>query len=458
MTTWWCEHAWVDLPHTGAASGASAAPTPRCRITAGADGRITAVETDVDARPGDHVLHGVVVPGFANAHSHAFHRALRGRTHGEGGTFWAWRQHMYALADLLTPDSYRELATAAFAEMALAGITCVGEFHYLHHGVGGARYLDPNAMGEALRDAAHAAGVRMTLLDACYLRGGIDVALEGVQRRYDDGDAYGWADRVSMMTDDDHVRIGAAIHSVRAVPADQLAVVAQAALGDDGTARPVHVHLSEQPVENEVCLRAYGLTPTQLLAEHGVLGPHVSAVHATHLCADDVALLGGSGTTVCMCPTTERDLADGVGPARDVADAGSPITLGTDQHAVVDMFAEAQGLEMHERLQSGHRGRFSVPEVLQALAPAGHRSLGWPEAGALRVGCLADLVSVRLDSIRTAGALPAQVLLVASATDIDTVVVGGRVVVDAGRHVLEHDGPPLALRMAGAVAAAWSTT
>ena len=162
------------------------------------DGRIIAVASDVDPGPGDVRLPGMVLPGFANTHSHAFHRALRGRTELAGGTFWTWRDRMYALADRLDPDRYRALATAVYAEMALAGVTCVGEFHYLHHGAGGARYGDPNAMGEALRDAAHAAGLRLTLLDTCYLRGGIDVPLQGVQRRFDDGDVESWAERVSM--------------------------------------------------------------------------------------------------------------------------------------------------------------------------------------------------------------------------------------------------------------------
>ena len=261
MTSWWCEHAWLD-----------GGPAERVRIVAGPDSRIVAVATGTDPDPADERLPGLVLPGFANTHSHAFHRALRGRTQGEHGTFWTWRDRMYALADRLDPDSYRTLATAVYAEMALAGMTTVGEFHYLHHGPGGARYDDPNAMGEAVRDAARAAGIRITLLDTCYLRGGIDVPLEGVQRRFDDGDAETWAHRVSMLGDDDGFRVAAAVHSVRAVPADQLDVVVEAAVGDDDQPRPLHVHLSEQPAENQACRDAYGVTPTRLLHDHGVLG------------------------------------------------------------------------------------------------------------------------------------------------------------------------------------------
>jgi formiminoglutamate deiminase len=443
--SWWCEHAWLP-------SG----PASRVRIEA-EKGLITAVQLNADRAPDDTQLRGMVMPGFANTHSHAFHRALRGRTQLDGGTFWTWRDRMYALADRLDPDTYCELATAVYAEMVLSGITSVGEFHYLHHGPGGARYGDPNAMGEALRTAAHEAGLRLTLLDTCYLQGGIDVPLEGVQRRFDDGDAESWADRVSMMCDDETFRVAAAVHSVRAVPAGELDVVVEAAIGEDGMPRPVHVHLSEQPAENAACLAAYGCTPTQLLAEHGVLGSATTAVHATHVTAEDIAMLGESRTTVCVCPTTERDLADGIGPARALADAGAAIALGTDQHVMVDMLAESRGLEMHERLRSGQRGRFSLAELVDALAPAGHAALGWPDGGRLETGGLCDLVVVRLDTLRTAGSLAAQIPLVAAGGDVDTVVIGGRTIVQGGRHLLlENAGQDaVAARLVEAVARAW---
>ena len=445
-TAWWCEHAWLPK---GSASGV--------RVVAGPDGMIADVETGVDPEPDDVRLAGLVMPGFAYTHSHAFHRALRGRTHGDGGTFWTWRDRMYVLADRLDPDTYRELATAVYAEMALAGITCVGEFHYLHHGAGGARYADPNAMGLALRDAAHAAGIRLTLLDTLYLRGGIDVPLEGVQRRFDDGDAENWANRVSVLSDDPAFRVAAAVHSVRAVPADELDLVVEAALGEDGVARPVHVHLSEQPAENAACQAAYGCSPAQLLSDHGVLGPSTTAVHATHVSAADIALLGSSHTTVCVCPTTERDLADGIGPARAMADAGAPLALGSDQHVLIDMLAEGRGLEMHERLVSGQRGRFSVAEIVDAVSPTGHAALGWPESGRIEVGSTCDLVSLDLHSLRTAGSLPAQAPLIAAAGDVDTVIVAGRTIVSGGRHLLLEKGrsPRVAERMARAVAGAW---
>jgi len=393
------------------------------------EGRFAAVHPDT--APGDaRRLPGVVLPGFANAHSHAFHRALRGRTHGGGGTFWTWREAMYAVAARLDPDSYRALATAAYAEMALAGVTAVAEFHYVHHGPGGVPYAEPHAMRVALRAAAADAGIRLTLLDTCYLAGGFDTPLEGPQLRFGDRDVHAWAERAAGAD-------GVAVHSVRAVPRDALAVVVKAAEG-----RPLHVHLSEQPAENAACLARHGLTPTGLLAAEGVLGQATTAVHATHLTDADIALLGGTGTGVCLCPTTERDLADGIGPARALHDAGAPLSLGSDQHAVVDPIEEARALEMHERLATGERGRFRPAELLAALT--NHAPLGRPDAGTLAVGAPADLVAVRLDSVRTAGADPAQVLYAATAADVDTVLVDGRPVVEGGAHRLGDIGALLA--------------
>jgi formiminoglutamate deiminase len=423
MTDYYADDVWLP---DGLAS--------RVRLSV-ADGRFSAIEAGVDPQVGDARLPGVVLPGFANAHSHAFHRALRGRTHDSGGTFWTWREQMYAIAATLTPDSYFELARAVFAEMALSGVTCVGEFHYVHHQPDGSPYDDPNAMGEAVIVAARAAGIRITLLDTCYLAGGLTLQgpspLGPEQIRFSDGDATSWAERVAKLADRDGVRIGAAIHSVRAVPRDQLPIMVTAAAG-----KPLHLHLSEQPAENEQCLAAYGVTPTELLAEVGALGSLTSAVHATHLTDNDIRLLGATHTTSCFCPTTERDLADGIGPARALHDAGSPLSLGSDQHAVIDLIEETRALEMHERLASRQRGRFTLPQLVAAVTANGHRSLGWDDSGQIEVGARADLVAIRRDSVRTAGSLPGQIMLSATASDIDTVLADGTVVVRAGQHTL----------------------
>ncbi len=414
--------------------------------------RITAVTPEAGEQPQDRVtrLAGLTMPGLANAHSHAFHRALRGITQAGRGTFWTWRERMYEVASRLDPDSYLELATAVYAEMALAGISCVGEFHYLHHGPDGTRYADPNQMGRALVEAARRAGIRITLLDTCYLSGGLAAdgsqePLQGTQLRFGDADATAWAARAAELWSGPGMpgpdaRPGAAIHSVRAVPPGQMPPVVAWAR-ERGA--PLHVHLSEQVAENRACLAAHGRTPAQVLEDAGALGPRATAVHATHLSASDVRLLGESRSHVCFCPTTEADLADGIGPAGALTAAGSPLTIGSDSHAVIDLLEEARRVELDERLASGQRGHFSAAELATAATATGHASLGWPEAGDIAPGGLADLVTVALDSPRTAGAGTAtaleSVVFGATAADVRHVVIGGRDVVADSRHLLVPD-------------------
>lgn len=395
------------------------------------DGRFSMVTVGIEAPPGVTRLPGLTLPGLANTHSHAFHRALRGRTPTQIGTFWSWRDRMYTVAERLDPDRYLALARATYAEMALAGITCVGEFHYLHHNADGTPYADPNVMGAALVEAAAQAGIRITLLDTLYLTSTVDgQPLAGVQRRFGDRDVDAWSDRHDRLRAAPHARIGAALHSVRAVPLHSLSTFAYRNRGG-----PLHFHLSEQRAENEACLATYGRTPTRLFADTGVLTPTATAVHATHLTGTDLALLGGAGTGACLCPTTERDLADGIGPARALADAGSPISVGSDSHAVIDLFEEARAVELDERLRTEQRGHFTPAELTHAATAAGHAALGWTDAGTLAVGARADLVTVRLDSVRTAAVPPGGAFFAATAADVTDVLVDGRVVVRAGRHV-----------------------
>ncbi|MFE5024690.1 formimidoylglutamate deiminase [Streptomyces sp. NPDC056656] len=437
QVTYWLEHAWLD-PEV----------EPGVVVEVSQDGRIADVRTGVDTPPpGATVLRGLTVPGLANAHSHAFHRALRSTVQVGSGTFWTWREVMYSVADRLTPDTYHALARAVYAEMALAGITTVGEFHYLHHAPGGTPYDDPNAMGEALIAAAAEAGIRITLLDTAYVSSAIGDKHSGKepdrhQRRFSDGTTEAWAERATLLKDRDHARIGAAIHSVRAVPADQLGTVAEWA-GTRGA--PLHVHLSEQTAENEACLAAHDCTPTRLLADHGVLGPNTTGVHNTHLTDEDIALLGGSGTGTCMCPTTERDLADGIGPAVALQKEGSPLCLGSDSHAVIDLFEEARAMELNERLRTRTRGHWTAAALLRAATADGHAALGWTDAGRIERGALADFTTVALDSVRTAGPLPRlgaeTAVFAASAADVRHTVVGGRHIVRDGQHELVGDVP-----------------
>jgi len=423
---YWCELAFVD-----------GGVRPSVRVTV-ARGRFTSVEPAVEPKPTDHRLAGLTIPGLANAHSHAFHRALRSRVQRGGGTFWTWREVMYRAAERLDPDRYHALARATFAEMALAGVTCVGEFHYLHHGPDGTPYSNPNAMGEALISAAESVGIRLTLLDTVYLHGGLDDAGHrrpaGAQRRFSDGSAEAWLARVQMLDPTATARHGAAVHSVRAVDPDAMVTVVEWA---SSSGAPLHAHVSEQAAENEQCRAAHGVTPTELLHGAGALVSNFTAVHATHLTDRDIELLAES--TVCLCPTTERDLGDGIGPTTELAAAGARFALGSDSHAIIDLFEESRALELDERLRLTRRGAHSTESLLAAATVNGHRSLGWDDAGSIAVGARADLVTVSLDSPRTAGAgvdaaLEAMVFA-ASAGDVTDVVVDGRTVVTSGRHV-----------------------
>ncbi len=313
------------------------------------------------------------VPAFANCHSHAFHRALRGRTVG-GADFWGWRDGMYSVASALDPDLYHRLVKAVYAEMRLAGYASVGEFHYLH---------SPD-LAEAVVEAARAAGLRICLLSTLYERAGFgDEPLHPAQRRFVlplevwQGRV---ADLASRYRGDPRVVIGTAIHSVRAVAPAHLAAAA-GTLPD----APLHVHVSEQPAENRACLAATGRTPVQLLAEAGVWGSRTTAVHATHLTPADIATLGASGSSVCFCPTTEAELADGVGPSVALREAGARITLGSDSNTVIDPFAEARGLAMHERLASGRRDGWTDAQLWQAAGADGHASLGFQVEDALEL-------------------------------------------------------------------------
>ncbi len=403
------------------------------------DGVIAELLTGTPAQPGDTRL-GLIVPGFVNAHSHAFHRLLRGRTHGDGGDFWVWREQMYGAAQALTPESYGALAEHVFTEMRDAGYTAVGEFHYVHHQTSGAPYAG-HAMELALADAAVAAGIRLVLLDTCYLRGGVGQELSERQRRFGDGDVHAWLERWhalrgAIMADPGRralVTVGAAVHSVRAVAPADLAVVGRELPADV----PLHVHLSEQAAENEACLDAYGMTPTALLAEHGLLRPSLAAVHATHLTDHDIALLGQSRASIVMCPTTEADLGDGIGPAPELRAAGATLAIGSDQHAVIDPLEEIARLELDQRLRMRRRGIFTPAQLWHAGSAGGARALGLrsgvdaqglpaaPTEPGLRVGDPFDAVELDPDTARTRGADPLQLPLVARAGDVTATIVAG---------------------------------
>ena len=422
----WCESALVD------------GRPQRSVLIDVRDGRFATITADAQPRSATR-LNGFTMPGLANAHSHAFHRVLRSRTQADRGTFWTWRDLMYRAAERLEPDSYRRLARAVFAEMALAGVSCVGEFHYLHHQLDGSQYSNPNEMGLALIAAADDVGIRVTLLDTLYLHGGFgaDEYNEpvGTQQRFSDGTASRWADRVDRLASGDTHRLGAAIHSVRAVDPQSMVLVADWAVTHQA---PLHAHVSEQIAENEACAARHGLSPAEVLAASGVLTARFSAVHATHLSGYDIELLAAAASTVVMCPTTERDLGDGIGPTERFADAGIKMSLGSDSHAVIDLFEEARAVELDERLRSNERGAHAASDLLAMATINGHRSLGWNDAGAIAVGNRADLVTIGLDSVRTAGTTTKGAVETAvfagTAADVTDVHVDGRHIVAEGRH------------------------
>ena len=422
MTSWHAEWAWLGGEEAVAGVLLEAEGPVLTRVTA-----------EVGRPPAGAVrLAGLTMPGLFNGHSHVFHRALRARTQSGAGTFRSWRDRMYDLALRLDPDTLFRLARATFAEMLVSGITAVCEFHYLHH---------PDGMDDAVIAAAADAGIAMTFLDTCYLRAGFaGEPLAPAQERFSDGSAAGWRDRATAL-EARHAgaRFGVAVHSVRAVDPETIARLARWAAERQAE---LHVHVSEQRPENDACRLATGRTPTRLLADCGALGPRTTAVHATHVSSEDVSLLGGTGTRVCLCPTTERDLADGVGPAGALVEAGSPLVLGTDSQAVVDLFAEARATELDERLVRRRRGLLQ-PRALLAAA-VGHRSLAPGEP--------ADLVTVAVDTPRTAGFRPptaaGTAVFAATAADVREVVVAGRHVVQAGRHTTIDAGFELSCALA----------
>jgi formiminoglutamate deiminase len=316
--------------------------------------------------------------------------------------------------------------------MAQAGWTAVGEFHYVHHRPDGRPYAPPHAMELALARAAREVGIRLVLLDTCYLAADVDGRrLEPDQRRFGDGDAdrylARWHALREAIGDDPLVTVGAAIHSVRAVPLPAIERVVAGLPADV----PLHLHVAEQTRETAAFLALHGETPVAALDRLGVLAPRTTLVHGTHLSAEDVARVGASGATVAFCPTTEADLADGIGPARALADAGAPIALGSDGQTVIDPLLELRALEAGERLASGRRGRFSPGELLAAATSHGAASLGL-RPNTFAAGDPADFVELQLDSPRTSGADPERLVTVATASDVRTTVVAGRTVHGSG--------------------------
>ncbi|NOK00753.1 MULTISPECIES: formimidoylglutamate deiminase [unclassified Myxococcus] len=425
-------------------------------LAVSADGRILAPES-VPAGARTVALPGrALLPGLVNGHSHAFQRLIRGRTEyvasgREADDFWSWREAMYRAAESLSPEDLYVASRQAFVEMALAGITTVGEFHYVHHQADGTPYADRNTLAHAVIRAARDVGLRICLLRVGYARAGFGVAANPRQRRFIDPDVETFLGSVEALArevrSDAAVSVGLAPHSVRAVPREWLAALA----GSSVRRLPVHMHVAEQPKEIEACLAEHGRRPVELLADLGLLGPGFTAVHGVHLTDDEVSLLGRAEATVCACPSTERNLGDGIVPADALVKAGARISLGSDSQATVDLLDEARQLEGHLRLSRLRRAVLDpgggamdglAARLLDMATVDGARSLGLA-TGVLEAGAPADFFTVDLNHPSLVGALPASLLpaivLGAEKAAVRDVVVGGREVVREGRHALAEE-------------------
>ncbi|HVT96007.1 MAG TPA: formimidoylglutamate deiminase [Acidobacteriaceae bacterium] len=424
-------------------------------LLVGDDGRIigeamsdTTSDTVVNL-PGKALL-----PGFVNVHSHSFQRLIRGRAESRavaGKDFWSWRGMMYHAAAHLEPQQLYDVACMAFLEMTLAGTTTAGEFHYLHTAPNGRAYDDPNLLGKTVIAAAQSVGIRIVLLRCAYLRSGFQLPRDPGQTRFFETRQEFLANMDALLREvpasaSDNVRLGVAPHSIRAVPLDDLREIASWARAKD---LPIHMHMAEQVAENEACLREYGTTPVALAGKAGLLGPDWTAVHATHITDDEIAIVAEAGATIGACPTTERNLGDGILAADKVMQAGVPVALGSDSQAQIDPLEDARELDYHLRLTHQQRavldqiGGHSLAARLFSCATAnGARALGIP-AGTLAPGGFADFFTIDMRDISVAGhtrdhLLPLVVFGMNRAA-IRDVVVNGKLVIRDGRHPLQDE-------------------
>jgi formimidoylglutamate deiminase len=389
-----------------------------------------------------------LLPGFVNAHSHAFQRLIRGKSESRavsGRDFWSWRGTMYHAASKLDPQQVYDVARMAFLEMVLAGTTTVGEFHYLHNAPDGRPYDDPNLLSKQVIAAAQSVGIRIVLLRTAYLRSGFKLPPDPGQRRFfESSEAFleNMAALLKEASDDGaQVRFGVAPHSIRAVPLRDLQEIAEWTRANN---LPLHTHAAEQVAENAACLREYGVTPVELLAKERLLGPDFTVVHGVHVTSEEIAMLAAAATTVCSCPTTERNLGDGFVPADEMMAAGIRVALGSDSQAQIDPLEDARELEYHLRLQQQKRtildqvgGRALAARLFESATLHGAGSLQ-VSSGELRPGALADFFTVDLNDVSIAGSSAEDLLPIIvfslNRSAIQDVVVNGRFVLRDQRH------------------------
>ena len=391
-----------------------------------------------------------MLPGMINAHSHAFQRVLRGRTEhrtaNQQDSFWTWREMMYSAATRLTPEDIYDASRMAFLEMALSGITAVGEFHYLHHAPDGVPYDDPNLLAKEVVRAARDVGLRIALLRVAYARSGYQTEANPRQQRFIERDPALYLKNVEGLkadldrAGDEAAWVGVAPHSVRAVPLDYLREVT--AYANEHQLK-VHMHVAEQPAEVSACVEEYGRTPIALLDTEGLLSERFTAVHAIHVTPKAIPSFAKTGAIVCACPTTERNLGDGVVPADEYFKQGVAVCLGTDSHAQIDLLEDARELEYHLRLQKLERAVLGGAALLFDCATTnGARSIG-AARGALEAGRPADFFTVALDDPSIAGASPddllSSIVFASSRAAVREVIVGGKPIVSEGQHLIQDD-------------------
>jgi formimidoylglutamate deiminase len=425
-----------------------------CGLLVGDDGRITAV---VDVAEGqDHettLLKGkAILPGFANAHSHTFQRLIRGRTETRGASgddFWTWREAMYRAAlSVDTEDVYR-VARMTFLEMLMAGTTTVGEFHYLHRAPGGSAYDDPNLLSKQIIAAAKSVGLRIALLRVAYARAGFEVPPHPGQARFYESPREYLDNAAALATEligNNYAWLGVAPHSIRAVP---LAQLEEAIAWARERQLPIHMHAAEQTAELDACQREYRATPIELLARRGLLSDKLTLVHAIHITEAEIDSLAAANTIICSCPTTERNLGDGIIDAARTAARGIRFAFGSDSQAQIDPLEDARELEYHLRLQIQKRvvldeiGTSDLSHRLFHYATVGGaEALGF-NSGTLAVGRPADFFAIDLDDISIAGNSAADLLPIVvfglSRPAIKDVIVAGKHILKDGSHALQHE-------------------
>jgi formimidoylglutamate deiminase len=421
-------------------------------MTVGVDaatGRITRVSRESSGAVA--LPRRALVPGFVNVHSHSFQRAIRGRTEHRTGaecdTFWTWREKMYHVAQALTPEDLRDVARMAFLEMALAGITTVGEFHYLHHQPDGTPYADPIETAKAILAAADEVGLRIVLLQSAYTRGGFGRPLHAGQRRFCTPDPEVYCANLESLRP--LARVGVAPHSFRAVPLEYVRH-----LHDFGRKLdlPFHMHVSEQPRENAETLAEHGMTPVDLLANEGLLDRRFTGIHAVHITESEVDQLASAKASVCACPTTERNLGDGIVRADWLYGRGVSICFGSDSQIQIDPLEDARALEYHLRLDrlervalvdAGDTRESALARRLwQSATEAGAQALA-VDAGVIRAGAMADFFTIDLDDVSIADAedeaLISSIVFSLERTAIRDIWIGGRAVVKERHHPLAAD-------------------